>query len=198
MTYLPLDNQPIPPSAFGLRPAEPVDPEFPNIVRDITPRGVTIKYRKGKVESIFAVVSGLPWSFSFDKDGLHISVPHASSKGTQPCAWGDWLKFSRDELIPYLLINSTELNLHLSEQAPKPPALPIRPALATLAADAAAAAQRIEAAIAPPACVCCDAPAPLVPDVDLDICEMCYNVITAAWFEEMQEYSDWAAEEILR
>jgi hypothetical protein len=77
-----------------------------------------------------------------------------------------------------------------------PTAFGLRPALATLAADAAAAAQRIEAALSPPVCVCCDAPAPLVPDVDLDICEMCFNVITAAWLEEMQEYSDWTAEEL--
>jgi hypothetical protein len=56
-----------------------------------------------------------------------------------------------------------------------------RAALATLAADAAAAAQRIEAVVDPPVlCVCCDAPATHALK-DWDVCKQHYEELSTPW-----------------
>jgi hypothetical protein len=79
-----------------------------------------ITYRNQKGEYIQAIVNGLPWIFSYcPTDGLHICVPHRRSD-TKKCVWSAWEQFSRGSLIPFLMENSTELKMILSNQN-KPP-----------------------------------------------------------------------------
>lgn len=74
-----------------------------------------IVYRPYKGEHILAVVNGLPWTFYYCPiDGLYISVPHRPS-GTRKCTFEAWQEFSRKSLVPFLMVNGTEIEMELSE-----------------------------------------------------------------------------------
>ena len=76
---------------------------------------MNITYRPFQGEHIQAVVNGKPWIFYYcPTDGLHICVPHKPAL-TRKCTFGAWQDFSRKSLIPFLMVNGSEIEMTLSE-----------------------------------------------------------------------------------